>query len=143
MVEDPYQQTLSIQVKDRKTEGIIGECEIFLCAILECENLQTDLQCYTLRNSNPDSRLAMALSLKILARFEATDPLYFECYGYSEENIARKNEEIKRKQPPAWMHTPEPFQYDTMVQVSMPIHSYLYQMNRYILTSSLFIPNSL
>jgi hypothetical protein len=70
LVPNPENDTLQIKVIDQKTQNEIGKFTYIIAHLMEKKNMELISQPFQLQKSGPESKLVMALSLRILKRSE-------------------------------------------------------------------------
>lgn len=73
LVANPENDTLQLKVMDQKTQNEIGKFTYILAHLMDKKNLEVVSQPFQLQKSGPESKIVMALSLRILKRSQAVD----------------------------------------------------------------------
>lgn len=73
LVANPENDTLQLKVVDQKTQNEIGKYTYIIAHLMEKKNMEVVNQPFQLQKSGPESKIVMALSLRILKRAEAVD----------------------------------------------------------------------
>lgn len=71
LVANPENDTLQIKIIDQKTQNEVGKLTYIIAHLMEKKNMELPNQPFQLQKSGPESRILMALSLRILKRSEA------------------------------------------------------------------------
>lgn len=70
LVANPENDTLQLKVVDQKTQNEIGKLSFIIAHLMEKKNMEIVNQPFQLTKSGPESKIVMALSLRILKRSE-------------------------------------------------------------------------
>lgn len=70
LVANPENDTLQLKVMDQKTTNEIGKFTYILAHLMDKKNMELISQPFQLQKSGPESKIVMALSLRILKRSE-------------------------------------------------------------------------
>lgn len=70
LVANPENDALQIKVMDQKTQSEIGKFTYIIAHLMEKKNMELANQPFQLQKSGPESKIIMALSLRILKRSE-------------------------------------------------------------------------
>jgi hypothetical protein len=68
LVANPENDTLQVKIMDQKTTNQIGTYTFIIAHLMDKKNMEVVSQPYQLQKSGPDSRVTMALALRILKR---------------------------------------------------------------------------
>lgn len=70
LVANPENDTLQIKIIDQKTQNEIGKYTYIIAHLMDNKNMEVAGQPFQLQKSGPESKIVMALSLRILKRTE-------------------------------------------------------------------------
>lgn len=70
LVANPENDTLQLKVMDQKTQNEIGKFTYIIAHLMEKKNMELVSQPFQLQKSGPESKIVMAISLRILKRSE-------------------------------------------------------------------------
>lgn len=88
LVANPENDTLQLKIMDQKTTNEIGKFTYIIAHLMEKKNMELITQPFQLQKSGPESKIVMALSLRILKRSEAV----------ADEEV-EKEDEVKDESP--------------------------------------------
>ena len=71
LVANPENDTLQLKIIDQKTNNEVGKFTYIIAHLMEKKNMEISAQPFQLQKSGPESKIVMALSLRILKRSEA------------------------------------------------------------------------
>lgn len=71
LVSNPENDTLQLKLIDQKTTNVIGQFTYIIAHLMETKNMEIISQPFQLQKSGPESKIIMALSLRVLKRAEA------------------------------------------------------------------------
>lgn len=71
LVANPENDTLQLKIMDQKTTNEIGKFTYIIAHLMEKKNMELSTQPFQLQKSGPESKIVMALSLRILKHSEA------------------------------------------------------------------------
>lgn len=70
LVANPENDTVQLKIMDQKTQNEIGRFSYIIAHLMEKKNMEVANQPFALQKSGPESKIVMALSLRILKRSE-------------------------------------------------------------------------
>lgn len=70
LVANPENDTLQLKIIDQKTQNEIGKYTYIIAHLMEKKNMELVSQPFQLQKSGPESKIVMALSLRVLKRTE-------------------------------------------------------------------------
>lgn len=70
LVANPENDTLQLKVMDQKTQNEIGKFTYIIAHLMDKKNMEVISQPFQLQKSGPESKVVMALSLRVLKRSE-------------------------------------------------------------------------
>lgn len=88
LVANPENDTLQIKIIDQKTTNEIGKYTFIIAHLMEKKNMELISQPFQLQKSGPESKIVMALALRILRRSEPVP-----------DEEAEKEDEVKEDPP--------------------------------------------
>jgi hypothetical protein len=91
LVANPENDTLQVKIMDQKTTNQIGHFTYIIAHLMDKKNMEVISQPFQLQKSGPESRVIMALSLRVLKRGVAVE----------EEEAEKPVEDVKEEAPKA------------------------------------------
>ena len=91
MVANPENDTLQVKIMDQKTTNQIGTFTYIIAHLMDKKNMEVVSQPFQLQKSGPESRVTMALALRVLKR---GDPI-------EDEEAEKPVEDVKEESPKA------------------------------------------